>query len=442
MGKTISDFSLDFDANFHRVRSKFARNSGAIGINDANFLVENISRVESIKVQLLTSAALAEHQKVTILRDLEIVRNSLLQLSSTSGRWDMRASTGAEKTRKPSTPRVPGGLKIDGILGQGEKIQELVHLISRVAPTNLTVLLEGETGSGKELFARIIHLNSTREKFVAVNCAAFPAGVIESELFGHVKGAYTGAVSERKGKFEEANGGTIFLDEIAELQVSSQAMLLRVLESGELQRVGSDRAERVDVRVIAATNRDLEKMVSNGEFREDLFYRLNVCQLWVPPLRERRDEIKILIEFFLNQACAASGCKTPIFDRKLAEFLYTEYEFPGNIRELKNMALYFAQTAGDEPLTLDNLPTRYRKNSAVSAAAAAPEAGSGRKLASLRSGAEKLYLVSALGKHHGNVREVCAEIELSRSRLYQLMKKYGLSPVDFRGAQVANHGHE
>lgn len=432
MEKTTGEFSLDFDGDFHRIRSGLTRNIGTTGINDADFLVENIARIESIKVQLLTSVALTEHQKGTMLRDLEILRNSLLQFSSATGKWNMRHVS--DPVPRTVSLGVPGALKIDGILGQGEKIQELVRLISRVAPTSLTVLLEGETGSGKELFARIIHLNSARGKFVAVNCAAFPAGVIESELFGHVKGAYTGAIAERKGKFEEANGGTIFLDEIAELELASQAMLLRVLESGELQRVGSDRAERVDVRVIAATNRDLDKMVKSGRFREDLFYRLNVCQLWVPPLRQRRDEIRILMDFFLQQACVESGRMLPTFGRQLSEFLYNQYEFPGNIRELKNIANYIAQTAGDEPLTLENLPARYRQEIAIAEPSGSASTIPGRKLAKLRGVAEKHHLVHSLEKHHGNVKEVCAEFELSRSRLYQLLKKHGIAPVDFRGA--------
>ena len=212
MKKISKGFSRDFGADFHRVRSGLARDRGAAGINDKDFLVENIARIESIKVHLLTSVVLGENQKGIILRELEILRNSLLQLSSATGKWDARH--GSDRSLGAVSLGMPGGLKIDGILGQGEKIQELVRLISRVAPTNLTVLLEGETGSGKELFARIIHLNSMRGKFVAVNCAAFPSGVIESELFGHVKGAFTGALSERKGKFDEANGGNIFLDVI------------------------------------------------------------------------------------------------------------------------------------------------------------------------------------------------------------------------------------
>jgi transcriptional regulator with GAF, ATPase, and Fis domain len=420
-----SEFQSDFDGDFRRDRADLGRSMATGAVNGADFLVENIARIESIRVQLLTSVALTEYQKAAMLRDLEILRNSLLQISSAAG------GQSQERTASVAAPGLPGGLKIDGILGQSERIKELVRLISRVAPTNLTVLLEGETGSGKELFARIIHLNSGREKFVAVNCAAFPAGVIESELFGHVKGAYTGAIAERKGKFEEANGGTIFLDEIAELELASQAMLLRVLETGELQRVGSDRRECVDVRVITATNRDLEKMVKNGRFREDLFYRLNVCQLWVPPLRHRRDEIKILMEFFLQQACAESGRRPPTFGRPLADFLYHRYDFPGNIRELKNIAYYISQTAGEGPLGLDSLPTRYRQGAVLSetgSAASQPP----RKLTSLRSIAEKRYLVQSLEKHRGDVKTVCAELELSRSRFYQLMKKYGLAPVHFR----------
>ena len=194
----------------------------------------------------------------------------------------------------------PANLKIEdlGIIGQNKQIEKVLKIIGKVAPTNLTLLLEGETGSGKELFARIIHLNSNRKKFVAVNCGAFPSDIIESELFGHVKGAFTGATSDRKGKFEEADGGTIFLDEIGDLELQAQVKLLRVLEVGDLQRVGSDKTVKVNVKVIAATHKDLEQMVENNEFREDLYYRINMCPLWIPPLRERRDEIEILFRHY------------------------------------------------------------------------------------------------------------------------------------------------
>lgn len=427
MGNMGGDASVDFDGDLRRSRPDLAPIKGS-GIHDADFLSENIARIESIRVQLLTAAVLGEPQRAGIVRELEILRNSLLHISSAAARW----SVPEESARLGAPVVIPGGLKkIEGILGGGEKIRELVRLISKVAPTNLTVLMQGETGSGKELFARIIHMNSPRQKFVAVNCAAFPAGVIESELFGHVKGAYTGAVAERKGKFDEANGGTIFLDEIGELEISAQAMLLRVLETGELQRVGSDRAQRVDVRVIAATNRDLGEMVTSGEFRPDLFYRLNACQLWVPPLRERRDEIPVLMEFFLKQACAESGRALPSFSARLAQFLYEEHAFPGNIRELKNIAYYIAQTAGDGPLSMEDLPGRYRQPGAADAVSPHPV---GRKLAELRSGVEKQYLMAALQRHEGNIKKVCAEFALSRSRLYQLMKKYGISPLEFRGS--------
>ena len=223
------------------------------------------------------------------------------------------------------------------------------------------MLLEGETGSGKELFARIIHVNSGRDKLVSVNCSAIPVELVESELFGHVRGAFTGASTTRKGKFEEASKGTLFLDEIGDLAPKAQARLLRVLDLGEIQRFGSDQSLSVDVRIIAATNRNLEDMVTAGLFREDLYYRLNICHFRIPPLRERRDEILLLYQYFVKSCLGESGRTAPTFENDVFHYLFEVYPFPGNIRELKNLSLYIAEIFDGHPIGFADLPERYRR---------------------------------------------------------------------------------
>jgi transcriptional regulator with GAF, ATPase, and Fis domain len=226
----------------------------------------------------------------------------------------------------------------EGIIGQSAAIQYVLYKIEQVAATETTVLVLGENGTGKELVCRAIHSHSTRKArpLVKVNCAALPANLIESELFGHERGAFTGAQSRRVGRFELANGAAIFLDEIGELPLELQGKLLRVLEDGEFERLGSSVTMKVDVRVIAATNRNLEKMVREGAFREDLYYRLNVFPITVPPLRERREDIPLLTRFFVEQASRRLG-KTISFVPNNVMTRLQEYRWPGNVRELQNV---------------------------------------------------------------------------------------------------------
>lgn len=324
------------------------------------------------------------------------------------------------------------GLTIEGVVGENPRIRENLDRIARIAPSDLTVLLEGETGSGKELFARIIHLNSRRQNFVPVNCGALPAGVIESELFGHVKGAFTGATTDRKGRFEEADGGTIFLDEVGELEPLAQVKLLRVLDVGEIQRVGSDKVLKVDVRVVAATHRNLEKMVAKGAFREDLFYRLNICHLTIPPLRERRDEVEMLLDFFIGRMSAAGGRPAPALDPALLRFLLDTYHFPGNIRELRNLAQYIVAISNGKPVGLRDLPERYMEAFHKLSEAPAPVTGHAGAHRSTLEKAERDHLVEALTRHRGDVRAMSLDLTLSRARVYQLLKKYGIDPARYR----------
>jgi transcriptional regulator with PAS, ATPase and Fis domain len=394
------------------------------GVEAGDVLMEHIARIESLKIKLLRLPSLTEVDRENLFKDLDILRGALLQ--SRSG-----IQVNAEAAAQPGVParrRAPAvELKMEGIIGQSPRIQKLLRIISRIAPTDLTVLMEGETGAGKELFARLIHNNSGRAHFVAVNCGAFPSGLIESELFGHIKGAFTGATHDRKGKFEEANGGTIFLDEIGELEMPAQVKLLRVLQEGELQRVGSDAPVKTNVRVIAATNRNLTTMVEQGVFREDLYYRINLCPLFIPPLRERRDEIRILFEYFFQEQAASRGIREPVLERPLQLFLYERYDFPGNIRELKNLAQFLANIATNAPLSVEDLPERYQEAVAVTG---------GREVDSplmhAKDKAEQKALTEVLTRRGGRVQVVCAELGISRARLYQLLKKHDLKSADFR----------
>jgi formate hydrogenlyase transcriptional activator len=240
------------------------------------------------------------------------------------------------------------------ILGSSEKLVKVLSDISRVAPTNSTVLITGETGTGKELVARAIHKQSPRaaRAFIRINCAAIPHSLISSELFGHEKGAFTGAFQRRLGRFEAADGGTIFLDEIGELPAETQATLLRVLQEREFERVGSNKPISVDVRVLAATNRDLEDAVAQGIFRRDLYYRLDVFPIFIPPLRERPDDIALLVEYFVDQYSRKAGKRIRNIQKHALD-LFLAYPWPGNVRELQNIVERAVLLCDGETLSVD-----------------------------------------------------------------------------------------
>lgn len=321
----------------------------------------------------------------------------------------------------------------DDLLGDSGPMRQLKDQVALAASANAPVLVQGERGTGKELVARAIHLGSKRaeQPYEKLNCAAVPAELIESELFGHEAGAFTGATKQRRGKFERASGGTLFLDEVGDMPSPMQAKLLRVLQEGEIERVGGSGAIKVDVRVVAATNKDLEKAITDGEFREDLFFRLNVVPLRSPGLRERRDDIPALAAAFLRDFCAENGLKDKPIGPEVLERLQQK-AWPGNVRELRNVVERMAILSGDV-IEIEDLPADGKL-----ARAAARESGDatpdpihdedGRRLTlrEYRDRAERRYLVSTLEECEWNVSKAASMLGVERTNLHKKMRSLGV----------------
>jgi len=318
----------------------------------------------------------------------------------------------------------------ENMVAGSRAMQTVIDIASRVAPADTTVLLEGESGTGKELLAKAIHLHSGRkdQPLVIVNCAAIPENLLESELFGHRRGSFTGAHADQKGKFEAANKGTIFLDEIGDLPLTMQTKLLRALQNREVDRVGDTRPLSIDIRVIAATNRRLEDMVADGTFRDDLFYRLAVVAIRVPPLRERADDIPLLVEYFLEKHAARLGRPRPSVDPEVSS-LFNLYAWPGNIRELENVLERALVLDRDGLIGRDDVPERLRAEGPRLAGLRMELPDTGLSLEDV----ERELLLAALVKHDWNQTKAAAYLTISRSALIYRMQKFGL---DRSGAAV------
>jgi two-component system nitrogen regulation response regulator NtrX len=327
------------------------------------------------------------------------------------------------------------------IVGQGPALRSVLEAVKRAAPTNATVLLLGESGVGKELVARTIHRNSPRagQRFIQVNCAAIPEELIESELFGHEKGSFTGATEKQIGKFELADRGTIFLDEIADMSAKTQAKVLRVLQEQEVERLGSSRTIKVDVRVVAATNKLLEEAIQRGEFREDLYFRLNVIPIVVPPLRERREDIPMLVQHFARRMSEEHNLRPKRFDPRAMEALQ-RYRWRGNIRELRNtVERVMIMTPGDVVRVEDlpqelrgEFPARPAAGDQGAAAPSPPPAGSATPLTAgtlraFKDAAERAFLVQKLRENNWNISKTAEVIDTPRSNLYKKLEQYGIS---------------
>jgi len=327
--------------------------------------------------------------------------------------------------------------RFEGIIGTSSAWQEVLALVEQVAPTAATVIIEGESGTGKELIARAIHFNSPRadRTFISINCAAIPSHLLESELFGHEKGAFTGALAARSGRFEEAHQGTVFLDEIGEMSRELQAKLLRVLQDGEIMRLGSNRTRRVDVRVISATNRDLDQMVNAGEFREDLYFRLNVIRIKLPPLRDRREDISLLAEHFIQKYGSGSGKKISGLDKKAMDALMA-YDYRGNVRELENIIERAVILTRGEQITLEGLPPEIARAEPLEMDEVIGTPRNHQELkkakAYAREKVEQRFLFQLLRETKGNVTDAAKLGNTNRSYLQQLISKHHIDIRSFK----------
>jgi len=306
------------------------------------------------------------------------------------------------------------------LLGATPRMQRLFRLIQRVAPSESTVLLTGESGTGKELVARAIHLQSKRAQgpFVPVHCGAIPEGLIESELFGYARGAFTGATSSRRGLIEESDRGTLFLDEIAETPLSTQVKLLRFLESNEVRRLGENDTRIVDCRVVAATNKDLTKAVAAGEFREDLFYRLNVVHFEIPPLRERREDVPLLAAYFLERTAAKAGKKVRGFSPE-AQRLLVQWDYPGNVRELENAIERAVTLAEGDVIQADDLPPVFSQARLLPEGRASAEDRDAWTLEQV----ERDHIARVLARHRGNLAHAARQLGISRTTLWRKLRR-------------------
>lgn len=314
-------------------------------------------------------------------------------------------------------------LSFDGIIGDSKPLLQSINLAKKVAPTDTTVLLTGETGTGKEVFAAAIHQSSPRkhQNFVAINCSAFSHDLLESEMFGHIAGSFTGATKDKKGLFEEANGGTIFLDEVGEMALDLQAKLLRVIENGEFLKVGENKPTKVDVRIIAATNRDLPKEIESGHFRQDLFYRLSVFQIQLPALRERVTDIEPLAKHFLNFFSLKTNKKIKALSDEFVQLLKL-HTWPGNIRELKNVLERSVILETEAILTTDCLPMEIQQLKTANTS------GESTLLSAFSlASAEKIHIQKVLNYTNHNKTETAKLLNIALTTLYRKLEEYKIS---------------
>lgn len=328
-----------------------------------------------------------------------------------------------QKENKALKTLVNQDRKVMEIVGKSPAIHNLLAMVDKIAPTHAPVLIQGESGTGKELVARRLHFNSDRANrpYVTVNCGALQESLLESELFGHEKGSFTGAVAQKMGLCETADGGTLFLDEIGEMSLGIQAKLLRFLQEGEFYRIGGKRPIRVDVRVISATNRDLEKEVKDGRFREDLFYRLNTITLRVPPLRKRKEDIPILVDFFLkNSRFGGSAQQIRKVDPAVVE-AFRQYEWPGNIRELQNTIERLKILAENQEILIEDIPFNIRMPKSRT------ESGDFTIDMPLEE-VEKNHILRTLAYNHGNKTKTAQSLGITIKTLYNKLHRYGILP--------------
>jgi transcriptional regulator with GAF, ATPase, and Fis domain len=405
-----------------------------------------LERLEILRSTLRWASSLDRPDIEKLLRQANAVRDEVMQLSHTErfvqavGSQALPEQTPAQTQEQTPNERrhalLARSFVFEGTFGDNPLLLDALEIAEKAAPTDLPVLVDGESGTGKELMAKVIHANGARadKAYISVNCGAIPESLIESELFGHKRGAFTGAATDRKGKFESAHKGTIFLDEIGELPLQGQVKLLRVLQSHEIQRVGSDETIAVDARIVAATNKNLRKLIELGQFREDLFYRLSVIHVTLPPLRERKDEIPLLLAYYGDEAAEVLKRRPVAMTPGLRAFLL-DYAYPGNIRELRNLIYRLACLAGDTA-DIAHLPGDIRPaaSTPVPARTASPDppASLAEAKRAASDEAERACLERGLQDVGGTVAELARRWDMNRSHLQILLKKHGLHSKDFR----------
>ncbi|MFA5353527.1 MAG: nif-specific transcriptional activator NifA [Thermodesulfovibrionales bacterium] len=369
---------------------------------DRLFESKGVSFEEDLRLLKILSSLIA--QTVKLHREIEREREAFLE------------------EKESLKQQLRGKYRVESIIGHSDRMQEVFEAIHRVAPSKANVLLLGESGTGKELVAKAIHYMSPRSKgaFIKFNCASIPEGLLESELFGHEKGSFTGAMAMRKGRFEQAHGGTIFLDEIGDLPITLQPKILRVLQEREFERVGGEKTIKVDVRLIAATSRNLEELVSTGKFREDLYYRLNVVPIYLPALRERREDIPALAEYFLEKYNEENG-KSVILPPNTLHLL-SQYEWPGNVRELENTVERLVVMAREKTVSSADLPLNIRE-----------QAGRARYSSAMKDALptaiediEKARIIEALRKTGWIQAKAARVLGITPRQIGYKMKKYSI----------------
>ena len=373
-------------------------------------IISGHGNIESAVRAIKSGAFDFVEKPLSIDKTMLVVRNAIRQRHLEAENRDLRAQVDRRLT----------------MVGESYAMAQLREQIAMAAPTNGRVLVFGENGTGKELVARSVHGLSRRRggPFIEVNCAAIPEELIESELFGHARGAFTGAVTDRRGRFETADGGTLFLDEIGDMSLKTQAKVLRVLQEQVVEPIGSVQRIKVDVRVIAATNKDLPAAIRSGEFREDLYFRLNVIPIFVPPLRDRQDDIPLLAEFFMAGFAQEYGRRAKAFD-PASMALLRGYAWPGNVRELRNLVERIAIMARGEIITAEDLAFLGSHGGTAPAAMAAAVI---EPLHDARDRFERDYILRALAEQHGNMSRTAEVLGVERSNLYRKMRAFGIAP--------------
>ncbi|HEY9071837.1 MAG TPA: sigma 54-interacting transcriptional regulator [Candidatus Ozemobacteraceae bacterium] len=424
------------DIGIAEVRTEPAQQRYIGWLNVLNRLMEkNIEELLEMSPEDLTGLIWKEGRRLG-LRDPEIQ-----ELATVLPHWVQKISskvifefspinvyevTGSGAGKEPPAQTVPhSGALFKGMIGRSEKMQSIFSCIERISASNLSVLIQGESGTGKELVAHAIHANSPRanEPFIAVNCGALPDSIIESELFGYEKGAFTGAVGQKIGYFEIANRGTIFLDEISETSLHTQVKLLRVLQERKIRRVGGVKSIDIDIRVIAACNRDLPSLVREGRFRHDLYYRINEMTITLPPLRERQGDLPLLIEYFLDKFARENGKPSPTIDASARRLLFG-YAWPGNIRELENV-LKRAVVLADKVVMPSHLPPNLAERGVVGEPPMRNAAPAG-SLEDQLLAAEREIIVQSLEYNEHNVSLTARVLRISRRTLQRKMKQLGI----------------